>query len=132
MITRTLLFTLFSLFAFQSLASFRTPNFPQDTLTCEQAIQKVGEEVLFKGKIINIVHTTTKKSGTHITYINLDQNYPHNVVTVAIMEKFIGQFDLARENYIGQEVLIKGLLIQNGNYKPAVFLENSEQLKLVN
>jgi len=129
MYTRTLLFIVILFLNFTSLSASDFLYPPNDTLTSIEASKKVGETVLMKGKVVSI-NKMSSKADRPLIYINLDYAYPKNPITIMVVGKNVAKFSLDERIYLNKEVLIEGTVIKNKSYKPTIFLNEQNQLKL--
>jgi DNA polymerase III alpha subunit len=113
----TILFTLISVIK----------SFSQDTITTKQVNQYLNKEIVLKGKIVNIKDYQTDK-GDKMVFIDIDDKYPNNLISIAIYEGVLSQIKPSIYELLNKQVLIKGTITK---YKkvPSIELKKSEFLK---
>ena len=113
---------LFVIFSCNSLAAQQK----YDTTT--SALEKVGEHVTVSGTVASTYYTGANKGS--ILFINLDQPYPDNPITVMVMRDYRMEFPMVTE-FEGKQVLIKGFLQKNKKGKPTIFLKEGSQFVIL-
>lgn len=100
----------------------------QEYDTTTSALEKIGEYVAISGKVVSTYYTGANKGS--ILFINLDQPYPNNPITVIIMRDYRMQFPMVTE-FEDKQVVIKGFLKRNDDGEPTIFLKEENQLVIL-
>lgn len=96
--------------------------------TTTSALEKVGEYVTILGKVVSTYYTGAEKGS--ILFINLDQPYPDNPITVIIMRDYRMEFPMVTE-FENKQVLVKGFLKENEEGEPTIFLKEENQFVIL-
>ncbi len=126
----TLLFT-----AFLQLAFGQTQN-PLDTITALEASQRIGQQVIVKGKVISTFYATN--SNGKPTFLNLDKDFPNNPIVVIIFENELKKLNINAQIYKGKTVIVKGKMElyrdeeKPNKNKPNIKIYSIDQIKIVN
>jgi DNA polymerase III alpha subunit len=85
--------------------------YAQDTITTQQVRQYLQKEVVLKGKIVHVKDYTTQK-GDKMVFLDMDEKYPNNRISVAIYEEIVNQIRPDIHTFLGKNVLIRGVITQ--------------------
>lgn len=96
--------------------------------TTTSVLEKVGEQVMVSGKVASTYYTGANKGS--ILFINLDEPYPSNPITIIIMRDYRMEFPMVTE-FEGKQILVKGFLQKNNKGKPTIFLKEAGQLVIL-
>jgi DNA polymerase III alpha subunit len=101
----------------------------QDTITSKQVNQYLNKEVVLKGKIVHIKDYQTDK-GDKMVFIDIDEKYPDNLISIAIYEEVVTQIKPSIYDYLNKQVYIKGKITK---YRiiPSIELKKPEFLKQI-
>jgi DNA/RNA endonuclease YhcR with UshA esterase domain len=103
--------------------------YAQDTITTQQVHQYLQKEVVLKGKIVHIKDYTTQK-GDNMVFLDMDEKYPNNRISVAIYEEIVNQIRPEIHTFLGKNVLIRGIITQYRQV-PSIELRKPDYIKLV-
>jgi DNA polymerase III alpha subunit len=101
----------------------------QDTITSKQVNQYINKEVVLKGKIVHIKDYQTDK-GDKMVFIDIDEKYPNNLISIAIYEEVVTQIKTTIYEFLNKQVYIKGKITK---YRiiPSIELKKPEFIKLL-
>jgi hypothetical protein len=104
-------------------------SYGQDTITTKQVNQYINKEVVLKGKIVHIKDYQTDK-GDKMVFIDIDEKYPNNLISIAIYEEVVTQIKPSIYEYMNKQVYIKGKITK---YRiiPSIELKKPEYIKLL-
>lgn len=123
--------TVLMLFAAIKFASSQTLQ-KTDTLSPEAAAERIGEEVMVKGKIVTTFYAEFSKGKP--TFLNLEKPFPNNPIVIIIFEEQLEQLHINAKDYRDKMVLVKGIVKQYKDeakpykYKPSITIYSKEQL----
>lgn len=105
--------------------SFMAHSFAQETYdTASSAAEKIGQEVKISSEIISTYYASELDGQPF--FINIEMDYPNNPIMIIIPRKYILNFPVhSLEN---KKVIIQGLVEENRNGKPVIFLKDEGQL----
>lgn len=107
---------------------FVTNSFAQKTYDdAWTAAGKIGQEVEMIGEVISTYYAPNSK-GQPI-FINIAMDYPKNPITIFIPRKYSIRFPI--QDIENKKVIIKGLVKENENGKPTIFLKDEAQLVII-
>jgi chitinase len=101
----------------------------QDTITTKQVNQYLNKEVVLKGRIVHIKDHQTDQ-GDKMVFIDLDEKYPNNLISVAIYEGVLAQIKLSIYDLLNKQVFNKGTITKYRKV-PSIELKKPEFLKLI-
>lgn len=110
------------------------PN-TDEVVTATEAARRTGSKVLVRARIVGI--KSAKNSKGRPTFLDLDERFPNNPLTVVIFEQHIAKFpDL--DTYKDKEVLVEGV-VRRRTYKykgkervrSQIELKNAKELRIV-
>ena len=86
------------------------------------------KQVEMTGKVISTYYAASKQGKP--VFINLNEHFPNNKVTIVIYQDYRQNFPDMME-LEGKEVIIKGIMSAPYNGKPFIILKYPEQLEIV-
>lgn len=106
-----------------------------DTITADVAAEKIGQEVMVKGKVVTtfFAEFSTGKP----TFLNLEKPFPNNPMAVIIFEEQVKQLGINAQLYKDKTVLVKGVVKQYKDeakpfkYKPSITIYTKDQLVIL-
>ena len=108
------------------IASFQL--YSQDTISTKQVNQYIGKAVVLKGKIVNIKDYTTQK-GNKMIFLDIDEKYPNNLISIAIYEEVVAQIQPEIHTFLNRNILITGTITMYRQI-PSIELRKSDFIKL--
>ncbi|MCU0467463.1 MAG: hypothetical protein MUF58_02595 [Arcicella sp.] len=100
-----------------------------DTITTKQVNQYLNKEVVLKGTIVHIKAHQTEQ-GDNMVFIDLDDKYPHNLISITIYENVLNQLKPAIYGFLNKTVAIKGI-IKSYRKAPSLKLKKPEHLSVL-
>ena len=104
-----------------------------DTISANEASKRIGQYVIVKAKVVTTFFG--EKLQGQPTYLNLDQKFPDNPMTVIILNDQLKKLKINASDYEGKTIIVKGkmylLPYENSKKKPCIKIYNKDQIKIV-
>ncbi len=77
-----------------------------DTVTAEEAANRIGEEVVIKSYVVTIFYA--KNSTGKPTFLNLVKPFPDNPIAIILFENELKKLKINASDYLNKTILVRG------------------------
>ena len=113
--------------------SISQPLMHTDTISAIEASKKIGQYVIVKAIVVSTFFG--EKLQGQPTYLNLDQKFPDNPMTVIIYSDQLKKLNINASDYEGKTIVVKGKMYlipyENSKKKPCIKIYKKDQIKIV-